>query len=227
MCAVRLGRRIYDNIKKAMGYIIAIHIPIAGVTLLPVLLNWPLILLPIHIAFLELIIDPASSVVFEAEPADPDVMSRPPRHSREPLFTRGQLSMNALQGMSILGIVMLIYVGATYYGQTDDQARTMAFTTLVIANLSLILSGRSQDILISASLASNRALWYVAGGALIFLAAALYLPTLRSVFLFAPLSATAVITSAVAGLSSLVLFEALKITLRGSPKKKNGGSISA
>jgi Ca2+-transporting ATPase len=220
VCAVRLGRRIYDNIKKAMGYIIAIHIPIAGVTLLPVLFNWPLILLPIHIAFLELIIDPASSVVFEAEPADPNVMSRPPRDSHEPLFTRGQLSVNLLQGVSILIIVMLIYVGATYYGQTDNQARTMAFTTLVIANLCLILSGRSRDILIIAPPTSNRALWYVAGGAIIFLAGALYIPALRSVFLFAPLSAAAIITSAAAGLSSLVLFEALKIILRRSPKKK-------
>ena len=196
-------------------------------TLLPVLLNWPLILLPIHIAFLELIIDPASSVVFEAEPADPNVMRRPPRHSREPLFTRGQLSVNLLQGTSILIIVMLIYIGATYYGQTENQARTMAFTTLVIANLSLILSGRSQDTLISSPPKSNRALWYVAGAAVIFLACALYIPALRSVFLFAPLSATAIIASAAAGLSSLVLFEALKITLRSSPKKKNGGSISA
>jgi Ca2+-transporting ATPase len=147
-------------------------------------------------------------------------MSRPPRDSHEPLFTRGQLSVNLLQGVSILIIVMLIYVGATYYGQTDNQARTMAFTTLVIANLCLILSGRSRDILISAPPTSNRALWYVAGGAIIFLAGALYIPALRSVFLFAPLSAAAIITSAAAGLSSLVLFEALKIILRRSPKKK-------
>jgi Ca2+-transporting ATPase len=213
VCAVRLGRRIYDNIKKAMGYIIAIHIPIAGVTLLPVLFNWPLILLPIHIAFLELIIDPASSVVFEAEPADPNVMSRPPRHSREPLFTRGQLSVNLLQGISIL-------IGATYYSQTENQARTLAFTTLVIANLCLILSGRSRDTLISSPPKSNRALWYVAAGAIIFLASALYIPALRSVFLFAPLSATAILTSAAAGLSSLVLFEALKIGLKSFPKKR-------
>jgi Ca2+-transporting ATPase len=208
--AVRLGRRIYDNIKKAMGYVLAIHIPIAGVTLLPVLFNWPLILLPVHIAFLELIIDPASSVVFEAEPADPNVMMRPPRDPREPLFTRGQLGANLLQGVVILIIVMLIYIAATFYGQTDNQARTIAFTTLVIANLCLIISGRSHEAFTVAPLRSNRALWFVVGGATIFLACALNLPALQSVFLFAPLSAAAVIVSVAAGLSSLGLFEALK-----------------
>lgn len=209
--AVRLGRRIYDNIKKAMGYILAIHVPIAGVTLLPVLLHWPLILLPIHIAFLELIIDPASSVVFEAEPADPNVMRRAPRDPREPLFTRRQLSANLFQGVGILIIVMLIYVGATTYGQNENQARTMAFTTLVIANLCLILSNRSwTDTFVDSVRRSNRALWYVSGGAVVFLAGALYLPALQGVFLFAPLSAAALIASVAAGLSSLMLFEASK-----------------
>jgi Ca2+-transporting ATPase len=217
--AVRLGRRIYDNIKKAMGYILAIHVPIAGVALLPVLFNWPLILLPIHIAFLELIIDPASSIVFEAEPADPQVMSRPPRHPREPLFTREQLTVNLLQGISILYIVMLVYVGATFYGQTDNQARTMAFTTLVIANLCLILSNRSHLALIDSRQKSNRALWYVAGGALIFLAGALYIPALRNVFLFGALSAAAVAASVAIGVSSIVLFESLKITSKILGKK--------
>ena len=213
--AVRLGRRIYDNIKKAMGYILAIHVPIAGVTLLPVLLNWPLILLPIHIAFLELIIDPASSVVFEAEPADPNVMRRAPRDPREPLFTRRQLSANLLHGVGILILVMLIYVGATTYGQNENQARTMAFTTLVIANLCLILSNRSwTDTFVGSVRRSNRALWYVSAGAVIFLAGALYLPALQGAFLFAPLSGAALIASVFAGLSSLILFEVSKMILR-------------
>ena len=84
--AVRLGRRIFDNIKKAMAYIFAIHVPIAGMSLLPVLFDWPLVLLPVHIVFLELIIDPACSIVFEAEPEEADVMQRPPRDPAEPLF---------------------------------------------------------------------------------------------------------------------------------------------
>jgi Ca2+-transporting ATPase len=217
--AVRLGRRIYDNIKKAMGYILAIHVPIAGVTLLPVLLHWPLILLPIHIAFLELIIDPVSSVVFEAEPADPDVMRRAPRNPHEPLFTRRQLTVNLFQGIGILVIVMLVYIGATAYGRNENQARTMAFTTLVIANLCLILSIRSwTDTLVVSVRRSNRALWYVSGGAVVFLAGALYIPALQGVFLFAPLSVAATIASVAVGLGSIVLFEASKAIYRAYEK---------
>ena len=83
MQAVRLGRRIFDNLKKAIAYIFAIHVPIAGMSLLPVLFGWPLVLLPVHIVFLELIIDPACSVVFEAEGEEADVMRRRPRDPRE------------------------------------------------------------------------------------------------------------------------------------------------
>jgi P-type Ca2+ transporter type 2C len=213
--AVRLGRRIYDNIKKAMGYILAIHIPIAGVTLLPVLFNWPLILLPIHIAFLELIIDPISSVVFEAEPADPNVMRRAPRDPNAPLFTGLQLSVNVVQGISILIIVLLIYVGVIAYGLTENQARTMAFVTLVVANLCLVLSKRSwSETFIHSMRRSNRALWYVAGGAIVFLTAAVYLPSLQAIFLFAPISPSATVVSAAAGLSSLIAFEAAKMVFR-------------
>jgi len=213
--AVRLGRRIYDNIKKAMGYILAIHIPIAGVTLLPVLFNWPLILLPIHIAFLELIIDPISSVVFEAEPADPNVMHRAPRDPSAPLFTRLQLSVNVVQGISVLIIVLLIYVGATAYGLSENQARTMAFVTLVVANLCLVLSKRSwTETFVDSMRRSNRALWYVAGGAIFFLAAAVYLPSLQAIFLFAPISPSATVVSAAAGLSSLIAFEASKMVFK-------------
>ena len=81
--AVRLGRRVFDNIKKAMAYILAIHVPIAGMSLIPVLLQWPLVLLPVHVVFLELIIDPACSVVFEAEPEEADVMQTPATRSEK------------------------------------------------------------------------------------------------------------------------------------------------
>ncbi|MGZ4903785.1 MAG: cation-translocating P-type ATPase [Halobacteriota archaeon] len=213
--AVALGRRIYDNIKKAMGYILAIHVPIAGVTLLPVLFNWPLILLPIHIAFLELIIDPASSIAFEAEPADPNVMKRPPRRPTEPLFTRRQLSVHLLQGVAILVIVMLLYVAASTFGQSENQARTIAFTALVLSNISLILSDRSWTEGFFRSLRRpNRALWYIVGGAIIFLAGALYIPALQVIFRFAPLSAAWLAASIAAGAVSLLCFEGLEIVLR-------------
>lgn len=79
VAAIRLGRRIFDNLKNAMAYVLAIHVPIAGMTIVPVLLDLPLVLMPVHVAFLHLIIEPACSVVFEVEPEDPDLMGRPPR----------------------------------------------------------------------------------------------------------------------------------------------------
>ena len=100
--AVKLGRRIFDNLRKAMAYLLAIHIPIAGMSLIPVLFKLPLVLLPVHVAFLHLIIDPACSIVLEAEPAEAKVMKRPPRNPKEPLFGRKTLGLAVLQGGGIL-----------------------------------------------------------------------------------------------------------------------------
>ena len=101
--AVRLGRRIFDNLKKAMAYIFSIHVPIAGMSLIPVLLNMPLVLLPVQIVFLELIIDPACSIVFESEKEEPNVMNRPPRHKDEGLFTRKTLVLESPAGFCRIG----------------------------------------------------------------------------------------------------------------------------
>src|SRR5579871_1750143 len=97
--AVRSGRRIMDNLRKALAYILAVHLPIVGLTLVPIFFGWPLVLLPIHIAFLHLVIDPACSVVFEAQPEESDVMSRPPRDPGAPLFGRRVLGVSTLQGL--------------------------------------------------------------------------------------------------------------------------------
>ena len=119
--AVRMGRRIFDNLKKAMAYIFAIHVPIAGMSLLPVLFNWPLVLLPVHIVFLELIIDPACSVVFEAEKEEANVMNRPPRRLEEPLFNRKTIIFSLLQGLSVLVIVAAVFVIAMLRGQGEQD----------------------------------------------------------------------------------------------------------
>ena len=94
-----MGRRIFDNLKKAMAYIFAIHVPIAGMSLLPLIFGWPLVFLPVHIVFLELIIDPACSVVFESERAERDVMLRPPRRSKDSLFGKKIIGLSLLQGL--------------------------------------------------------------------------------------------------------------------------------
>ena len=166
--AVRLGRRIFNNLKKATGYIVAVHIPIAGIALLPAVFGWPLVLLPAHIAFLELIIDPACSVVFEAEPEGPDVMRRPPRSRHESLYSRAALRQSLVDGLSVLVCVLLVYLVTRSFGYDDDQVRTLTFTILVLGNLALILSNRSRSRGLAATIRTrNPALWWVVGGTMI------------------------------------------------------------
>jgi Ca2+-transporting ATPase len=217
---VRMGRRIFDNLKKAMAYIFAIHVPIAGMSLLPVLFNWPLVLLPVHIVFLELIIDPACSVVFEAEQEEPHIMKRPPRDLRGPLFDRQTILFSLLQGISVLLIVFAVFMVAMRRGQGELDARTLSFTTLIIANLGLILTNRSWSRVILQTLRlPNAALWWVIGGALIFLGMALYVPFLRTLFLFDMLHPFDLAICFAAGMVSILWFEALKVVRRRQMKR--------
>jgi Ca2+-transporting ATPase len=147
--AVRLGRRIYDNLRKAMGYILAIHVPIAGVALLPVLLGLPLLLTPTLIAFLELIIDPARSIAFEAEREERDVMSRPPRDPRRALLSPAFLRWSFGQGILALLAAAAIFAAAGR-GMPEDELRALALVALVALNLALIFVNRT----LSASLVS-------------------------------------------------------------------------
>ncbi|MGE5553589.1 MAG: cation-translocating P-type ATPase [Betaproteobacteria bacterium] len=210
--AVKQGRRIFDNLKKAMAYIFAIHVPIAGLSLIPVLFKWPLILLPVHIVFLELIIDPACSVVFEAEPEEADVMTRPPRNPLDPLFSRRTVGLSLLQGASVLAIVLAVFAVSLFRGQGELEARALTFTTLILANLGLILTNRSWSRTIVATLRTpNAALWWVLGGALSFLGLTLYTPVLRSVFHFSFLHPIDLAICLGAGVVSILWFEALKL----------------
>jgi len=210
--AVKMGRRIYDNIKKAIAYIFAIHVPIAGLSLIPVIFKWPLILMPVHVVFLELIIDPACSVVFEAETEEADVMNRPPRDPQESLFNRKTLAICLLQGASVLLIVLAVFGITLYRGQGEMEARALTFTTLIVANLGLILTNRSWSRTIFKTFRSpNPAVWWVLGGALIFLGAVLYIPFLRDLFSLSTLHLIDLIICLSAGVFSIIWFEALKI----------------
>ncbi len=211
VAAIKLGRRIFDNLRKAMAYIFAIHVPIAALSLVPVLFNWPLILLPIHVVFLEMIIDPACSVVFEAESEEADVMDRPPRKPSEPLFGRRTIILSLLQGASVAVISLAMFAIATARGQGELEARALAFTTLIVANIGLILANRSWTRTIWATLRTpNAALWWVVGGAAAFLGIALYVPFLRDLFSFATLHADDLVICLVAGAASILWFEWLK-----------------
>jgi P-type Ca2+ transporter type 2C len=209
--AVRMGRRIFDNLKKAIAYIFAVHVPIAGMSLLPVLFKWPLVLLPVHIVFLELIIDPACSVVFEAEPEEADVMTRPPRRPDAPLFGTRTVGISLLQGLSVLIILLGVFVISFKRGQSEEDARALTFTTLIIANLGLIFTNRSWTRVVLDTLRSpNTALWWVTGGALTFLGMALYVPFLQNLFRISFLHPLDIFICFVAGVVSILWFEVMK-----------------
>lgn len=211
--AARMGRKIYDNIRKAMSYIISIHVPIAGSAIIPVLFGWPLMLFPVHIAFLELIIDPVCSIVFEGEAEEKNIMGRKPRRKDEPLFDTRTLAWSALQGISALIITMGMFLIALSSGRPEGEARALAFTTLVIANLCIILSTRSQNRTALEMLrVPNSALLYVGIAALSMLALVLYVPFLQGLFLFAPLSPWEIAMCIAAGALSIAAFELVKMS---------------
>jgi P-type Ca2+ transporter type 2C len=202
--AIRLGRRIFDNLRKAITFIVAVHVPIAGLSMVPVFFaDWPLLLLPVHIVFLELIIDPACSLVFEAEAAEEDVMRRPPRSRSEGLFARATVVSALWQGASILAICLGVFVLARP-GHGVDAARTLTFVTMVVAFLVVILVNRSATHSIITTLrAPNRALRWLLLGTPSLLAIAVLLPIGRRIFRFAPLHASDAALCLAAGVASV------------------------
>lgn len=209
--AVRMGRRIFDNLKDAMAYILAVHVPIAGMSLLPVLLKLPLALMPTHVVFLEMIIDPACTVVFEAEPEEEGVMERPPRNPSEPLFGSKLIGLSLLQGLGVLVASLAVFAVALKGGRGEASARALSFTTLIVANLGLILTNRSWHQSTLATLKrKNTALLWVLAGALAFLVLALTVPFLQQLFRFGPFEPLATLTAAGVGLVSLLWFEVVK-----------------
>ena len=209
--AIRSGRRIFDNVQKAMAFIFAIHVPIAGLALVPLILDWPLVLTPVHIVFLELIIDPACSIAFEAEPAEPDIMKKPPRDPDTPLFDTRNILFSLLQGGIVLAAVLAVFALALYRELGDADARTVSFSTLVVGMLGLIAINRSWSRSVIHALRSpNRAFWWVTAGALGFLTAVLYVPSLRNLFRFSMLHADDLLICTGAGLLSSLAIELLK-----------------
>jgi P-type Ca2+ transporter type 2C len=212
VAAVRLGRRIYENIRNAMRYLLAVHVPIAGMSFLPVVAGWPVLLFPVHIVFLEFVIDPACSIVFEAEAADADVMRRPPRDPRARLFSAQMLGVSLLVGASVLAAVALASWWAVGAGWADVEVRSFAFAALAVGNLAMIHAMRSRDRLILETVrAANPVLWGITGGTLAALAASIYVPPIAAVFRFAPLSAPQVALAVAAGLVGIAWYEAYKL----------------
>ena len=185
---IRLGRRIYDNLRKAMGYIVAVHVPIAGLALLPLLFGTPIVLAPIHIAFLEMVIDPVCSVVFEAEPEERDLMQRPPRSPRSPLFSPTLIAWSLLQGGVALLLVGTVYLLGLQRDMPESEVRALTFATLIMTNVGLILVNRSfSSSLRRAVVSRNPTLWAVLCIVLPLLLVAVSWTPVEHLFRFGPL----------------------------------------
>src|SRR5579863_4577834 len=225
---IRLGRRIYDNLRKAIEYIVAVHIPIAGLALLPLLLGLPLMLTPIHIAFLEMIIDPACSMVFEAEGEEANVMRRPPRNPKSPLLLPRRIIWALLQGLIALAILTGVLISASRLGMAEADLRTLVFTSLVLINMGLILVNRSfESSLLLALLQPNRALWILLGGVLLLLGVAVYWPPAQSLFHFGKLHWDDLVVCLVVGAVSLVGLETLKSRLFRTATVKTANFVAS
>jgi len=214
---VRLGRRIYDNIRKAFGYILAVHMPIAGLSLMPLIFGWPVILGPIHIAFIEMVIDPVCSIVFEAEPEEADVMRRPPRDPAAPLFSAALAGWGLLQGLLALAVVGGIFVVGMRRGMPENEVRALVFVSLVFTNIGLVLVNRTFSAsLLSTIRGTGKVFWGVIGTAVALLAVAVSWPPGEALFRFGPLHPDDLVITLVGGIVVLVVLEVVKPIWRAS-----------
>lgn len=209
--AVRLGRRIYDNLRKAVGFIFAVHLPIAGLAIAPLIFGLPVILGPIHIAFLEMVIDPVCTLVFEAEDEEKEIMDRPPRDPDERLFSAGLIGWSVTQGLVAFGAVAVILFWGAAHQMPEDELRALTFFTLVIVIISLIFVNRSFKASPMAAFGRPKpALLFVLGAVASILATANLLPAAQGIFRFGPLHADDLILTGSAGLAVLLILEAIK-----------------
>lgn len=179
---VRLGRRIFANLRKALTFVVAVHVPLAGMALLPILLGAPPLLFPVHVVFLELVIDPVCSLVFEAEPSETNAMKKPPRDPRTSLFGARQIGFGALQGLVILAAVLVFYLWALEQ-VGEPEARAAAFLALALANMMLALVDSASNG-VSLFDPHRKVFWLISTAAIVVLAMAIFLPPVAGLFRF-------------------------------------------
>jgi Ca2+-transporting ATPase len=217
--AIRLGRRIYDNLRKAMTFIVAVHVPIAGLALLPLLLGLPIIFSPIHIAFLELVIDPVCSLVFEAEEEEEEIMRRPPRSPTEPLLPLPLIGWGALQGALAFAMAGAMFVFALKNGMPEDEVRALTFVSLIFGIFSLILVNRSFSSSLKLALVRpNLALFSILLGVCATIGLCLSVPALRELFRFGVLHLNDLAVTIGSALLILFALELLKPFWRVRPR---------
>lgn len=210
--SVEDGRKIYDNIRKAMVYIMIIHIPIAALALFAPIFNLPQMLLPMHIMLLELIIDPTCSIVFEGEPAEPYIMSQPPRSPKEPLLTKSLTIKVVLQGIVMFLAAFIPFHILSDAGYTESYARSFSLITLIVANVFLVLVNRSntQYLLHIFKEKGNKARLYINSLALVMLFCIIYVPFLQPYFKTTPVDLDMLLFAIMLGFVSSAWWEVVK-----------------
>lgn len=179
---IREGRKVFDNLRKAIAFVLAAHLPIVALAVAPLLMGWPMILMPAHILFLQLIIDPACSVVFEAEPPEGDIMRQPPRRPQARLIDRALVRRGLMQGIGLLMAVLTGYQLTVWMSTSPDIGRAVAFMVLVLGNLMLIHANLSWSSADPGQRARNPAFWWIAIIATTLLGLSLGVPQLALLF---------------------------------------------
>lgn len=215
--AVKQGRRIYNNLKRSMGYILAIHVPIAGMSMLPLFFGLPIVLLPAHIAFMELIVDPACSTVFEAEKEEKNIMKNPPRNIKQPMFNLKTVFISLFQGLFMLLAVFALFILAVKTGRTELESRSFAFSSLIIGNLLLITVNLSWNKnLYKIIFSANKVLFIVVSYAILSLVVILNVPFIAGLFHVAPITFRDWFIISLVMIFSISWFEILKVIKRDS-----------
>ncbi len=224
--AIVVGRRVLANLRKAMTYVVAVHVPIAGMALAPVLLGMPAMLLPVHLVFLELVIDPACTIALEAEEPDEDLAGASPSKAGRSLLARSTLLRSVVQGFALFGAVFAVYAVSLSQGQTTNQARAAGFISIVVGNLALILVQRSSTRSALATLlhAPNPIANLLSSLALLVLAATLAVPGLRTVFYFALPPTAACVGAVIAALAGVLWYDLWKSPAHSAAAQPGGGA---
>lgn len=215
--AIAQGRRIYANLKKAIQYVISIHIPIILTVALPLVLGWayPNIFTPVHVIFLELLMGPTCSIAYESEPREPGTMHRPPRRLERTFLSWVELRASLLQGLMITLGTLFSYQYTLQQGGDEDMVRTAVFTTLIVANVALTLVNRSfEHSVISTLRYRNTVLRGILWATFLLLPALLYVPFLRDFFRLASPGLPLLAVSMAVGLVSVLWYEAVKWRMR-------------
>ncbi|MDI6618818.1 MAG: cation-translocating P-type ATPase [Clostridiales bacterium] len=211
--SVKDGRRIFDNIRKAIVYILVIHIPIIALSLFTPVFNLPQILLPVHVVLLELIIDPTCSIIFEAEEAEADIMKRPPKLPSEPLLPKNLTAKVILQGTSMFLASFVPFHYLVDTGTPIDTARSFALLTLIVSNVVLVLVNRTdtQFLWHIFKEGKNNARLLINSLSIIFMLMIIYVPLLNTVFKTGPLSLHMLVISVFTGIISSIWWEIVKL----------------